>query len=363
MKSVYLDHASTSPLDMDVFACIRNYLLPFQNPSSYYKAGAYNKSVIETVREKVAKEINAEPNEIIFTSSGSEANALGIDGFLKANTDYKCCYCSNIEHSSIYKNKNCKPLIKSDKNGYISIDEIKFDNSFYSIMMCNNELGTYQPIRELTQEIHKRNGMIHVDAVQAFGKIPIDVKDIDIDLMSLSGHKIGALRGVGVLYIKNGINVSPIIYGEQENGIRGGTYNDLAIKSLGFAIDNIDYKKDSILRSRRDYLLDKLLQNERIHLNGWRESRNSTNINIRIDGLSISSQQLVGLLDEAGYMVSSGSACNSYNDEPSHVLKAIGLTDEEAKSSIRITIGYENSVDDLVGFSKELFRIIKMFKK
>lgn len=360
---VYLDYASTSPLAKSVCGKLDSLGWNWFNPSSSYGAGAYNKYVIEEVRNKVAESINADPEEIIFTSSGSEANALAIDGFLKANDKFNICHCTNIEHSSIYDNLNCVPSIKVDKDGVVDMRTLPQSESFCSVMMCNNELGTYQPIPEIAEVVHSTNGVLHIDAVQAYGKIPIDVKAIDIDMMTISGHKIGSLRGVGVLYVKKGIKLSSIIYGTQENTLRGGTYNDLAIKTLGLAINDIDYDKELEVRSKRDFLLKELLNIKQVHLNGGLETRNASNLNIRISGLNIESQAIVSLLDELGFMVSGGSACHSYSSMPSHVLKAIGLSDAQAKSSIRITIGKETSVQELKDFVEALKYVIKTNSK
>lgn len=362
-SKVYLDYASTSPLAKSVCGKLDSLGWNWFNPSSSYGAGAYNKYVIEEVRKKVAESINAEPEEIIFTSSGSEANALAIDGFLKANDKFSICHCSNIEHSSIYDNLNCVPSIKVDKDGVVDLRTLPQSESFCSVMMCNNELGTYQPIQKIADIIHSTGGILHVDAVQVYGKIGIDVKVIDVDMMTISGHKIGSLRGVGVLYVKKGIKLSPIVYGTQETALRGGTYNDLAIKTLGLAINDIDYKKDLEVRSKRDFLLKELLNIKQVHLNGGLETRNASNLNIRISGLNIESQQIVSLLDELGFMVSGGSACHSYSSMPSHVLKAIGLSDAQAKSSIRITIGKETSIQELKDFVEALKYVIKTNSK
>ena len=363
--SVNLDHASTSPLSKSVLGRLDELYAIYYNPSAAYEVGAYNMKIIENVREKVAKSINAEPEEIIFTSSGSEANALAIDGYIKANLDINnqiLVYCSEIEHTSILKNPNINGFIKVNSDGIIEISEENINGSLISCQMCNNEIGTYQPIKYFSDIIHKNNGIIHCDCTQAYGKVPIDVKYLDIDMASFSGHKIGSVRGVGFLYIKKGIKIDPIIYGEQENGLRGGTYNDFAIKTLGLAIDDIDYKENDVLRARRNFLVNKLFEIEGVHVNGGMIDRSASNINIRIDNISIDSQQLVALLDDAGFLVSAGSACHSGDLTPSHVLKAIGLTDKEARSSIRITIGIENSVRELEDFVNALNIIINMYR-
>ena len=360
-KKIYLDYGATAPLAEGLRGRLDILAVDWSNPSALYGSAKYNKHVIEKVREKVAKEINADPSEIYFTSSGSESNALAINGFLKANLGSKAI-CSNIEHSSIVKNPNVKPTLLCNKDGFIFPDTIKDvdKNTLISVMMCNNEIGSCQPIKDIVTKAHELGCYVHCDAVQCFGKTPIDVKYLDVDMMSMSGHKIGSLRGVGILYIKKKVLVSPIIYGEQENGLRGGTYNDFAIKSLGTAIDEINYDDAKIIKNRRDYLLSKLMNNEHIRLNGVLNNRAENNINICIKNVKITASQIVGLLNEQGFEVSAGSACHSGNPTPSHVLKAIGLSDEDALHSIRITIGIENSVNDLLDFADALENIIEM---
>lgn len=360
---IYLDYASTSPLAKSVCGKLDSLGWNWHNPSSIYSAGAYNKYVIEEVRQKFAKTINADPEEIIFTSSGSEANALAIDGFLDANKKYSVCHCTNIEHASIYNNLNCIPSIKVDGNGVVDMNTLPQDDSFCSVMMCNNEIGTYQPIREISEHIHNCGGVLHVDAVQAYGKVPIDVKAINVDMMSFSGHKIGSLRGVGVLYVKKGIDISPIIYGTQENGLRGGTYNDFAIKTLGLAINDINYNRDKLARNVRDYLFRLLSDVPQVRINGGSETRNSSIANICIKNVTVDAQQMVSMLDESGFMVSAGSACHSYSQEPSYVLKAIGLSDEDALHSLRISVGRDTNARDIEEFVKELKMIIFMYSK
>lgn len=360
MNRVYLDYAATSPLSKSFLGRLDILSIDWSNASAIYGSGDYNKHVIEKTREKIAAMINAEPEEIIFTSGGSEANALAIDGFLKANKDYEAV-CSNIEHASIYNNPNVLHSLRVDSKGFVSptlLEDVK--HKLVSVMMVNNEIGTYQPIKKIVDIAHKNDCIVHTDAVQAFGKTEIDVKYLDVDMMSISGHKVGSLKGVGVLYVKKGIKLDPIIYGEQENGLRGSTYNDLAIKSLSNALNDINYDDLIGIKSKRTFLLNELMKNEHIRLNGSLDMRSESNINIRIKDISINGMQIVELLDEAGFEVSTSSACHSSNAKPSHVLKAIGLSDEDALHSIRITIGKETSVQNLQDFAGALNNIIEM---
>lgn len=363
MGKVYLDYASKHPVCKSILENIKDMTELFYNASSAYDLGIYNRHVVEKVREKVAKMINANPEEIIFTSCASEANTLAIEGFLKANDDYNVI-STNVEHNSIMLNKNINEYIKCDKNGFI--DPELFDgygHTLFSVMYANNELGSINNIKEISKIAHEYGNYIFSDATAAFGHIPIDVKDLGVDMMSFSAQKIGGIMGCGVLYIKKGVNIAPLICGHQNSSLRGGTYNELAIKCFGLALDEINYSNEQIIRVRRNYLVDLLLAIDGVHLNGILENRLSNNINIRIDNLSIDNQQLVSLLDLEGYMISAGSACNSGNATPSHVLKAIGLSDNQANSSIRITIGYETSVRELEDFVNCLNRIVTMYRQ
>lgn len=373
MGSVYLDYAATAPITPSVRGLLDFLSQVWVNPSSIYPEGKYNRKLIEDVRKRVAEEINAEPEEIIFTSGGSESNALAIKGFLEANEGYAFAP-TTIEHSSVlghYSSERGDVMIPVTPDGVIALDFVhgmkpnrrKNGRKYlFSCNMCNNEIGTYQPISELAQLAHLYGDIVHVDAVQAFGKIKIDVKAIDVDMLSISGHKIGSIRGVGVLYVKKGINLKPLIVGTQEQGLRGGTENDLAIKSLGFALDDVDYRAETAIRAKRDYLMGLLLADRRLKLNGSFEVRNSNNLNIRYCGVNLTGQQIVTILGEAGFFVSAGSACHSGDNTPSHVLKAIGLTDEQATNSIRITIGNDTRVYELEEFAHELIRIMDMYK-
>lgn len=367
MIEKYLDYSATSPLSPHVQHGLQyNLFENWFNASSSYATGRSNKEQIEIVRRKIASEINCSPEEIIFTSGGSESNALAIDGYkknqLKKGNNIKIA-CSVIEHSSILENPNIDEFINVDSSGLISKESIEQSNcDLFSVMMVNNEIGICQPIKEVATHVHNKGGLLHVDCVQAFGKYQIDVDYLNIDMASFSGHKIGSLKGVGFLYVRKGIELDPIIYGSQENGLRGGTYNDLAIKSLGLAMMDIDYMEESVVRARRDFLLKKIREEvPNVKLNGSFLMRNASNINITIKGLQITGEQLVGLLNEQGWMISQGSACHSGDPRPSHVLKAISLTDDEAIHSIRITVSADNPVRDLEDFVDSLKEIVEQF--
>lgn len=232
-------------------------------------------------------------------------------------------------------------------------------------MMANNEIGTIQPIGMVSKVVHNNSdNYLLVDATASFGHLRIDVKDMGIDMLTATAQKVGGINGCAFLYVRKGIKLKPIIYGRQENGVRGGTYNQLAIKCLNLALDEIevDLNKEFTMRMKRDYLVKCLLNIDGIHLNGSLKDRLSNNVNIRFDNLNIDSQQIVSILDNMGYIVSPSSACNSGETTPSHVLKAIRLTDEQANHSIRITLNNNTCVQELDGLVSVIKFMVQMHK-
>lgn len=363
-KKVYLDNAATTPLCESFLANIQEYAALYYNASSANESSLMIKQEIEKCRQKIAKLINCEPEEIYFTSGASEANSWAIDGFLKAqNNEYYRVIATNIEHSSIMNNQNVSEFIKCDQYGQVRPEQFEcYDNCLFCIGLANNEIGTIQPIAKISEVIHKTNGnYLFVDATQALTKVNIDVKKMGIDMMSASGHKIGALKGIGFLYINKNMSISPIIYGSQENSLRGGTYNYLGIKSLSVALSKVKQPyKVAALRGHLANMLIRLPAN--IMINGHRVNRLPDNLNICIKNMSIDAQQLVALLDMNGFVVSAGSACHAGDSKPSHVLKAIGLSDTDASCSIRITLGEQNTREEIDAFIECLKNIIDMHK-
>lgn len=319
----------------------------FGNPSSSHELGRQARVLIEDAREKIAKCINANPNNIYFTSGGSEANSWAMY--------YRVMMASTLEHHSIvpawhYCNVN--------EQGFI--DYSKLDNAIktycaekirpldgFSCMYVNNELGTIQDIKEMSRISHDNGLLFHTDAVQAMSHIPIDVMDIRCNMLSASGHKFGAPKGIGFLYTTT--SMEPLIEGgKQEQGVRGGTENVLGIISMAAALeDAVEHmeERNAYIERLRNKMLDRLLQIPGSALNGSLKNRVPGNINIRFSG--VSGARLVTLCSLYGVYISSGSACNEGVSTPSHVLKAIGLTDEEALSSIRITIGHTNTEEEI----------------
>lgn len=362
---IYLDNAAIYKPKTEVIQTVMDVLNNnWANASSTYEIGLESARIVQNIKEIIAKEINCDPDEIILTGSGSESNALAIDGFLKANEERKFI-CSFVEHSSILDNPKAKCIIFCDDQGFYKMNWIKeIKDSLVSIQMANSEIGTIQNIKEITKILHKNNCIVHTDAVASFGKISIDVKDLDIDMMTATGQKIGGVCGAAFLYVKKGIKLSPIIYGTQNDGLRGGTYNTAAIAGLGKAIQLIDFNKEKEVRDKRDYLIDKLLSIDNITLNGSKDMncRLPNNINICMHNIDLDSQQLISMLDMLGYCCSAGSACHSGSAEPSHVLMAIGMNKEDALRSIRITISEDNTYEELDNFYNDLKNLIEQFK-
>ena len=343
---IYLDHAATTPICEAAKKAIIEHLDDFGNPSSTHELGRQARVLIEDARKRIAKCINAEPDEIYFTSCGSEANTWALSQhYYMAKT-----MSTNFEHHSVQVDKT----VPVNKDGFIDSEQLyKSANALIDVVSCmyvNNEIGTIQPIEEIARMItSETNIWLHTDAVQAIPYIPIDVKHLKCDMLSASGHKFGASKGIGFLYAKDWVQVKPLIHGgKQELGKRPGTENILGIISMTAALeDTVEHmeERNKHIKYLRDKLLDKLLQIPNSYLNGSLENRVPGNINIRFSG--VSGSRLVTLCSLYGVYISSGSACNEGISEPSHVLKAIGLTDEEALSSIRITIGHTNTEEEI----------------
>ena len=362
---IYLDHAATTPICDAAKKAIIEHLDDYGNPSSSYEFGHKSLMLIEDARERIAKCINAEPEEIYFTSGGSEADTWALNG--------KCSLASSIEHHAIQPTFK----FKITSNGIADLEDIKrilLSNKMYSpiktsvvsCMMANNEIGTIQPIKEIAEIAHEHGVLFHTDAVQAMGHISIDVKDINCDMLSASGHKFGAPKGVGFLYVKkNRLELNPLIHGgKQEQGLRGGTENVLGIIAMAAALeDSMTHMEERNRRIRymRNRLLNCLLQDDGTFVNGSLYDRVASNINIRIKG--VKGQDVVAMADQFGICISAGSACNEGTATPSHVLKAIGLTDEQALSSIRITVGHENTIEDIDYACEILPKIIKRLRE
>lgn len=351
---IYLDNAATTFLAEEVKKEIASKFGLFGNPSSRHSIGKESKIEIEKARDKIAKFIGAKQEEIIFTSGATESNNFALKGVALANPNKKHIIISAIEHPSILE--TCSAMKKQgykidilpvDSEGIVKVDElknkIKKDTLLVSVMHVNNEIGTIQPIEEIAKICKEKKVLFHTDAVQSFGKIKINV-NCGIDLMSVSGHKLNAMKGVGFLYIRKGVKVLPLINGGgQENNLRSGTENILGIISLAKAID-LTRKSEDVKKSR-DRIINKLLKIPGAKLNGSCEKRIYTNIAISFYGIEGESLQM--LLDEWGICVSTGSACSSNKLVGSHVLNAIKVGKMYLNGNIRI------SLDSLSVLTKE----------
>ena len=358
MKNVYLDNAATTPICDAAKQVIITHLDDFGNPSSAHELGRQSRILIEDARERIAKCINASPDEIYFTSGGSEANTLALNG-----RSYTAS--SKFEHHSV---KTDWPKMFVNHDGFIKAyelgdlmsawREIPFD--VMSFMLVNNEIGTIQPIKELANIVHKHGVRLHTDAVQAMPYIHIDVKELGCDMLAASGQKFGSPKGIGFLYANANSRVKPIINGgHQESSVRPGTENVLGIISMAAALeDTVEHmdERNEYIKNLRDKLLDTLLQIPGATLNGSLENRTPGNINIRFSG--VSGEKLVTLCSLYGVYISAGSACNEGVPEPSHVLKAIGLSDEEALSSVRITIGHQNTEEEVAEAAEIIIALV-----
>ena len=362
-RFVYADNAATTQVSEEVLSSMLPYFrTEYGNASSIYALGRNAKKAIELAREKVAKAIGAEPSEIFFTSCGSESDNWAIRGVCEklAPKGKKHIITSVFEHHAILH--TCKDMEKRgyevtyipiDSKGLVNPEDVKNaireDTALVTIMYANNEIGTIQPIEEIAAVCKEKGVIFHTDAVQAVGHVEIDVHKQGIDLLSLSGHKIHAQKGIGAIYVKKGLSLPNLIHGgAQERNKRAGTENVPAIVGLGTAIElacaNIPEKAE-IITARRNRLIDGILKLPHTRLNGDRDKRLPGNLNISIEG--IEGESLLLMLDMNGICASSGSACTSGSLDPSHVLLALGLKHEVAHGSLRLSIDESTSDEDV----------------
>ncbi len=379
MEVKYFDNSATTRVKEEVFQEMVPYLsVEYGNPSSIYSIGRSAKRAISEARRRVASLINCKPEEIYFTSSGSESDNTAIKGIAYAKKEKgNHIITSKIEHPAILN--SCKNLenkgfkisyIDVDSNGILNLEKLKSEITsqtiLISVMYANNEIGTIEPIKEIAQIAHANGIIFHTDAVQAVGNIPIDVQKMNIDMLSLSGHKLYAPKGIGALYVRSGIEFERFMDGgHQENDKRSGTENVAEIVALGKACQiaekNLcEYQEK--LKNMRDYCLKKIKEKiPNIHINGTMEKRLPGNINISFKDLD--SGELLLRLDEVGICASGGSACSSKDANPSHVLTAIGLPSELSKGALRLTFGDYNTKEDIDYLVDNLAKIIVEMRK
>ena len=370
---IYLDNAASTQISGDVLDSMLPYLREqFGNPSSIHRYGRLAQKAISKARKQVAELINADPSEILFTSGGTESNNTSLYGIAKKNPGSRII-TSLIEHDAILE--PCKNLEKEGFDVvYLPVNNLGMvdpsslekslneNTSLVSIMFGNNEVGTIEPISELAKICKEKQIPFHTDAVQAIGKISIDVNELGLDLLSMSSHKINGPKGIGALYVKRGISIDPIIFGGgQEKGLRSGTENVANIVGFGKAcelarknlVTNI-----SKMKELRDYLSKKILKEiPCVTLNGHPEKRLPNNVHLTF--LGVNGEDLLIKLDENGIAASTGSACSVQIQKASHVLQAMGFSHEQITGSLRLTVGISNTMEEMDETVKILKHVVE----
>ncbi|MFH1868811.1 MAG: cysteine desulfurase family protein [Candidatus Omnitrophota bacterium] len=378
-RQIYMDHNATTPLHPEVKKAITHAMEIYGNASSLHSFGRLARKAIEEAREKVSSFINARPDDVIFVGSGSEANntvlnisscAAGVCSVHQG--EKKDIITTRIEHPCIMETAKCLTdrganihYIGVDKSGKVDIDELKSKLSektgIVSVMMANNEIGTIQDIKKITEMAHEYGALVHTDAVQAVGKIGVDVDDLGVDFLSLSAHKIYGPKGIGALFIKPGVPFCPLIRGgHQERGRRAGTENTIGIIGLSKAVDmraeemeeegkRLLELKAALKKSIEDKICD-------VHFNGHPTDCLAGTLNVSFDGAE--GESILLGLDLEGIAVSTGSACASGSLDPSHVLLATGIPVERVHNSIRVSLGRDNTIKDIEYFIDKLPKVI-----
>ena len=364
MHRIYFDHNATTPVHAAVAdALSASIRAEFGNPSSVHHFGQQAKAAIDQARSAVAALIGSEPSEVVFTSGGTEGDNLAIRGAAEAlaRGGRRHLIASAIEHEAVLHTLKAlarigadTTLLPVDETGVASLDSLRAalrdDTALVSIMHANNEIGTIQPVAELAQLAHERGALFHTDAVQSAGKIPVDVKALGVDLLSISAHKFHGPKGVGAIWIKRGLRMAPISTGgKQERNRRAGTENVAGIVGMGVAAEIARVKmavEGARLQTLRDRLEDGILRAvPRTIVNGTKTPRLSNTTNISFE--RVEAESLLIALDLEGIAVSTGSACSSGTLEPSHVLKAMGLPTHRTQNSIRFSLGASNTEADV----------------
>lgn len=362
---IYFDHNATTPLHSEVKKEIIDTLNIYGNASSAHPLGFEAREKIETIRENMFQFLGADEGRIIFTSGGSESNNLVLKSYVRQQTicggkklnGRPHVITTTIEHPSILNTVTCLKNLGADVTkvpvdafGQVDPDDVmkavQSNTTLVSVMLANNEVGTIQPIAEIGSRLREKEIAFHCDAIQAIGKVPVSVSELKVDCLSISGHKINATKGIGALFLGKSISLCPLIHGgHQELNLRAGTENNLGIFALGKAIEVIQRssrQKIDDLQKLRDSLHKQITESiEDVHLNGHPTERLSGTLNLSFD--KIEGAALVELAGTKGVAMSSGSACTSFDDKASHVLTAMKMPDQQARSSVRMSLGYGNT--------------------
>jgi len=375
---VYLDNAATTPLDPRVLEAMLPHLGANRgNPSSIHARGAAARGAIEDARASVAALIGASPGEVFFTAGGTEADCLAVLGVARAaGPEKRHLVVSEVEHAAV--REAARQLgsegfeitwLGVDEHGLVDVDEfsgaLRPDTALAAVMWANNEVGTVQPVHELAAECARRGVPFHADAVQAAGREAIEVGETGISTLAISGHKLYGPQGVGALYVREGTPIGPVLFGGgQEGGLRSGTENVAGIVGLGaaaaLALDELDRRMEHEARLR-DRLIEGLLALLDVRLNGHPERRLSNNAHVSVRG--VGAESLVLVLDALGYAVGSGSACSSGGDRPSRLLLALGRDEQDALSAARITVGKDNTAQEVDGFLEAFAQAVERLRE
>jgi len=378
MKIVYMDNNATTRVDPEVVEAMLPYFSEsYGNPSSMHVLGAKAGKAVMEAREKVAELLNAHPEEIVFTSCGTESDNAAIRGTLEARPDKRHFITTRVEHPAVW---NQVPYLRQkgyrvtelrvDREGRLDLEELRSaltdDTALVSIMFANNETGVIFPIKEIGEIVKSRGIPFHTDAVQAVGKVPVDLKELPVDLLTMSGHKIYAPKGIGVLYVRKGTRISPfMIGGHQERGRRGGTENVPYIVGLGKAAELVRTnlsKEMARLKSLRDKLEEGILNTiPNVLVNGKGAPRVPNTLSCCFE--YVEGESLLLMLSDLGICASSGSACTSGSLEPSHVLRAMGVPYTAAHGSIRFSLGRFNTEEDVRYVLDHLPRIVERLRE
>lgn len=385
MQRIYLDHAATTPLDTAVFEAMRPYLIEhFGNASSVHALGRKARFAIEESRERVAARLGAEPGEIVFTSGGTEADNLALHGVMRGTSGH--LITSAAEHEAVLRPAEAwhdaghpVTILRPQPHGAVRVDQVEAamtgETVLVSLMHANNELGTLTPIRQVADVCRARGVLVHCDAVQTAGMLPLSVEALGVDLLTISGHKIYGPKGIGALYVRGGVDLDPLLLGgSQERSRRGGTENVAAIVGLATALDRavetadvrrerLATLRDRLHRHLREALGDTFVLNTPLSLEGVATAPHILNISFPpIDGQPLDGEMLLLNLDMEGILVSAGSACTSGALEPSHVLTAIGREPAAASATLRFSLGKDTTEEEIDTTVERLARVLRRMR-